>query len=71
MEQAALRMLQNMTGLTPDQMQHLATQAISMLNNLEIRLANIEAKVEEIHSYTFPIASNLLEDKSNVESNSN
>jgi len=69
MEQAALRFIRNMTGMTETEMQSAVYHFINMANNIETRMANMEAKIDEIHQYTFPSTNNpkLLEDKTNVK----
>jgi len=69
MEKAALQMLQNMTGLTPEQMQKMAADGMSLLYGLDERLKRIEEAVLRIDTNTPDLAGpvTLIEDKSNAE----
>ena len=51
MEQMALNLLAKMTGLTPEEMQRMANNAIGMLASLDRRLENIERTLDILHSY--------------------
>lgn len=51
MDEMLVKMLQNMTGLTPDEMQRLANNAINLLQTLDNRLKAIEEKLEYLSGY--------------------
>lgn len=73
LEQMAISMLQKMTGLSPEQMQEMATQGINLLKTVDARLANMERMIKEVHDYTFPMENTnqcAIEDKSNVKTSS-
>lgn len=48
MDQMVLSMLQKMTGLSPDQMQHMANSTMQMLANYEQRTMAMESQLAEI-----------------------
>lgn len=51
MEQMAISMLQKMTGLTPEQMQAMANNALNLLQSLDGRLQTIEKDIAHIKAY--------------------
>lgn len=71
MQQMAANMLGKMTGLTPEQMQAMAQNAMSMMQSLDSRLANIESMISDLHNERFSERDNIdpeitmLEDASN------
>jgi hypothetical protein len=58
MEQMMLTVLEKMTGLSPDQMQGLAENAINLLRTLDARIGNIEKMVTDLHD-TIPSSAKL------------
>ena len=72
MDQMVLSMLQKMTGLSPDQMQHMATSTMKMLADYERRTMAMESQLAEILTLLrgeMPHAVvSQLEDKSHAKS---
>jgi len=49
MEEMMVNLLSKMTGLSPEQMQVLAEQAIALLQSMDSRLTNMEKGIAIIH----------------------
>jgi len=75
MEQMAVNMLGKLTGLTPDQMQELATKGMALLQSVESELkgirtdiAELRAEMHAIHAIkSDPIMPELLSDERQLE----
>lgn len=64
MEKAALQMLQNMTGLTPDEMRAMIEGTIQKIAALDGTLKRIEQKLDQVLDNT-PKLADAIEHQSN------